>query len=332
MENKFLKIESENQWQDLLEKALFKTFFHRSEWEKFLEKEFKWLKFEHYNYQNSVLLSLARVKILGKEKLISHPFCEYGGPLPLVEKIDGRSFKEDLFSEFKDPFEINLHPRTLNYFENLELKEADSWRDTYWIENFSKLKIEELFSSFRYDIRHSIKRAEKQGFDFEECQSKDDLQKFYELYIKTVQRHKNIPLSFSFFEFFWQSAKIFFLKSGKKIVTGSVFLFYKPFIHYFITASDYSFRGQAVNHLLLFNVIKKYLGQDYDFFDLGATRKSSSLEIFKRGWRGKELPIFELSNRPDKLKLRHSKLRNVLGFLPLPLIKKVSPHLLKYKL
>src|SRR3989339_1042598 len=114
MASKFSKIDNKQEWQDLLKKVLFKTFFHSWEWEEFLEKNFPWLKFERYNYQNQALLSLARVKIFGKEKLISHPFCEYGGPLPLVDKINAGDFKQDLFSEFKDPIRISFHPRLLD--------------------------------------------------------------------------------------------------------------------------------------------------------------------------------------------------------------------------
>jgi hypothetical protein len=321
MANKFSKITNRDQWQNLLDKALFKTFFHNLAWEEFLEKELKWLKFEHYNYQDLALLSLARVK----GKLVSHPFCEYGGPLPLVGKIDGQEFKTDLFSEFKEKLKINLHPELAKF----GFSSQTSWRNTYLIENLSQLKEEDLLASLRYDIRHSIKEAEGQGFIFEECNNPQDLKRFYNLYCQTVRRHKNIPLPFSFFEFFSRSAKIYLLKSGEKIATGSVFLPSGSALHYFITAADSRFRRQGVNQLLLWHVLKKHLGGEYSYLDLGATRKGSSLEEFKRGWRGKELPIVEITNMENSL--RQSKLRNILGFLPVCLMKKAGKQLLKYK-
>ena len=201
----FQQVKDKTKYQELLGKVLFKTFFHSLDWEEFLEKEFKWLKFEHYLYKDEAVLSLARYNFLGKEKLVSHPFCEYGGVLPLVKKIDAKEFEQNLVSEFKTPFRINLHPGTLDYFENFQIENRESWRNTYWIENFSRLKEEEFLASFRYDVRHSIKKAEKQNFSFEECQSNEDLKEFYELYIKTVKMHQNIPLPYSFFEFFQKS-------------------------------------------------------------------------------------------------------------------------------
>ena len=41
----FQKIENKEEVRNLLDKVLFKTFFHKLEWQEFLEKEFKWLKF-----------------------------------------------------------------------------------------------------------------------------------------------------------------------------------------------------------------------------------------------------------------------------------------------
>ena len=134
-------------------------------------------------------MSFARV---GK-KLISHPFCEYGGPLPLVKKINGQEFQKDLFFEFQLPVRINLHPHLLNYFEGFNLKEGG--RNTYWIKNLSKLGTGEFLSSLRYDIRHSIKKAEKR-FGFVDDPSEKDLEEFYNLYVKTMKRHKNLHLVF----------------------------------------------------------------------------------------------------------------------------------------
>ena len=316
----FIKIEEIKAWQDLLDKVLFKTFFHNIEWEEFLERNLKWLKFERYLYKDSALISFARVG----DKLVSHPFCEYGGPLPLIEKIDGKQFKEDLLSEFKESLKINLHPYLLNYFSNLGTEDLKTWRKTYFVR-------EPAISSFRYDIRHAIKKAESREFHLEECRAKKDLEDFYRLYIKTIIRHKNIPLPFSFFQFFIKSAKIFLLKSDKKIATGSIFLPNKPFIHYFITAADLSFRKEGVNHLLLWRVLEEHLKGDYSIMDLGATREGSDLEIFKRGWRGSPYPIYEIGLEQG-VKLRDSKLRSALGFIPPFLMKKISPYLLKYKL
>lgn len=331
--NQFQKIDDKKEWRELLNKALFKTLFHSLEWENFLEKNFRWLKFDRYLYKDEVLLSLAKYKILGKERLISHPFCEYGGPLPLRNEIDGMEFKRDLFLNFKTPFKISFHPHIPKYFKNLGLKEVDSERDTYFIENIYRKSENEIFSSFRKTLRHLIKKAQDQNFEIKKSENKKELSSFYNLYLKTTKRHKTIPYPLSFFEYFFESknSEIILAKIKDKIVAGSAFLFYDKFIHYFLNASNEKYKNLGVNHLILWKQIKNCLGKNYEIFDLGGTRRGSTLEIFKKGWGGKRYPIFELKNYTEK-EIRESKLRNILGVLPSFLLKKLSPYLIKYKL
>src|SRR3989338_7955409 len=90
----FLRVENKSQWSDLLNKAYFKTFFDSLEWQDFLEKEFGWLKFEHYKLGDSFLFTIVRAKLLfGKEKLVSFPFCEYGGGSGMSPLLSKRDFE-----------------------------------------------------------------------------------------------------------------------------------------------------------------------------------------------------------------------------------------------
>ena len=111
----------------------------------------------------------------------------------------------------------------------------------------------------------------------------------------------------------------------------SVFVSYDKFIHYFLNASDIKYKKQNANCLILWSQIKEYVGGDYQVFDLGGTRRESSLEIFKKGWGAKKYSIFEIKNYQES-KIRESPLRNILSILPNFLIEKLSPQLLKYKL
>jgi len=137
-----------------------------------------------------------------------------------------------------------------------------------------------LLGSFRKTLKQEIKKSEQHGIDILECKTGEDLKKFYSLYLETIKRQRSIPLPYSVFEFFDKHAKIFIAKKSEQIIGGSVFLRNKPFIHYFINASDYKLRGLNIGHRILWHVIQEYAGKEYDYFDLGGTRKGSSLEIF----------------------------------------------------
>lgn len=325
MENKFSKIDDEQEWQALLQKTLFRTFFHNLKWEKFLEENFPWLKFERYNWQNKALLSLARVKIFGREKLISHPFCEYGGPLPLVDKVDGEEFKRDLFSEFKDQMRISFHPQLINYLQAApKTGSHSSGRVSYFVEAPLNL---------RKTTRHEIEKAQANNLQIEKCQNPEDLEDFYNLYIKSVKKHRIPAYPFSFFKYFMNSSdsEIILAKKNGKVIAGSVFLFYDKFMHYFQNAVDEKYKNLSANYLILSEQIDKSLAKNL-VFDFGGTRIGSPLEVFKKGWGGKEYPILELKNYNEESSLRKSKLRNIFDWLPPILIKKYSSYLLKYKL
>ena len=332
----FQKIEDKREWQELLNKTLFRTFFHNLEWEEFLEKNFKWLKFERYLYKRDLLLSFARYRIFGSEHIVSHPFCEYGGPLVLVKEVDFQQFKEDLFKEFKNPLKISFHPYLLNYFKNAPLKSFKAFGDlervTYFIEDFNQKNKETLWRCLRKTTRHQIKKAKEQSLIIKRCENQKELKDFYNLYLKITKKHQIPAYPFSFLKFFLDSpnSEIILAKFKNKIIAGSLFLFYNGILHYFLNASE-SKLICGVNHLILWMQIEKYVGKNFQVFDLGGTKAGSSLQIFKEGFRARALPILEIKNFKEK-KTKFGLLRKIWGLLPLKVIKILSPHLLKYKL
>ena len=329
MENKFLKITNREEWRDLLGRALFKTFFHSLEWEEFLEKEFRWLKFERYLWRNSALLSFASV---GGKKLVSHPFCEYGGPLPLIEKIDGRVFQKDLFEEFKTPFKISFHPKLLDYFEGMEFPENQ--RETYLFENLHLQNQDQLWAKLDRNRHRAIKTAENQGLEIGICQSAKDLEDLYAFYVKNLKEHRALVYPFSFFRFLFQNkeAEILLVKKGKKLVGGNIFLFYDKVIHSFLCGFDKKYKNLGAHSLALWSEIKEGRRKGAEAFDFGATKKTSSIGEFKERWGAKAYSIFELKNYSGDSRLKKSFLRDLWSYLPVSLIKILSPYFIKYKL
>jgi len=378
VENKSQPSLARAQWKSLLDKALFKTFFHTLEWEEFLEREFSWLRFERYVWRDELLISLARCRFLGREKLVSHPFCEYGGPLPLKVGIDWDGFSHDFQKFFGNKARIKIHPYlgTRGCFpadlravlawslpkaeQNCPSLGAPRWQgenepennpsfpshsiSAFWIEDFSKKTPEDLWYGFRKTLRKEIEKAKVAGITVAKCADRNNLKSFYDLYVATMKRHKNIPLPFSAFEFFQNRAEIYIVKKGDKVTGGSVFLFYPPFIHYFISASDYRLRELNIGYAILWHVMQKYAGSPpfakgyggaqltphiYDYFDLGGTRKGSALEVFKRGWGTKEYPIYEIG--AENAARKTSFARDLWGMMPLVVLKRISKFALWLK-
>jgi len=325
MPNNFRKIENRGEWQALIKKVLFKTFFHSWEWEGFLESQFPWMKFKHYNWKNKALLSFAETE----KKLISHPFCEYGGALPLVENIDGQSFQKDLFEEFKMPLKISFHPYFLNYFKGFAAE--NSLRETYLLENIGGLNIETVGDRNRHRQKN---KALESGLTVEKCKTENDLKIVYDFYVKSLRRHKALVYPFSFFQFFFKNpqAEILLIKHKDKTVGGNIFLIYDKIVHSFLCGFGEKYRKLGAHTLVLWSELKRKQQDGFETFDFGATKRGSSIGDFKNRWGARSYPIFELKNYTGDSKLKDSFLRDVWSWLPAPLIKRLSPRLLKHKL
>ncbi len=336
---KFQKLNKE-EVANLLDKVLFKTFFHELEWQEFLEKEFKWLKFEHYLYKDEALLSFGKVG----SKLISLPFCEYGGPLPLRWDINWEEFSKDVLKEF-DNIKIKFHPQILRFLEVGSLKslKIKGPTCTYWIDNLDKLNEDALFSSFRLSTKQRIRKGSKEDLLISKCKSKKDLKEFYSIYVKTMKKNKTVCFPVQVFEFLWQKSleseivDFLIIKHQGKVISGIVILFYSDIAHYYLSAMDQKYvRKNKLNpmYFVLWEEIKKIASsRKANTFDFGGTKIGSGLEEFKRGWSTKKYPIWTIeSGQMAQEKLRESKLRNVWGLLPDFLVKIISPYIIKYRL
>lgn len=328
--------------KNLLDRALFKTFFHSLEWQDFLEKEFKWLRFEYYLYKNEFLLIFGKVG----NKLISLPFCEYGGPLPLLARrslgeggkknINFKQFKKDVLEEFKN-VKIKIHPQLLfmwdTRYPTLSVGYRVSFISTHWLENLNKKTEADLLASFRKTLRHSIRKAQKYDLEIKKSQNLAELKQFYNLYVANLKRKKTVPYPFSVIRFLYNNSnsELLIAVYKNKIIAGDLFLYYERFVHYFLSASDYKYRNLGANYLILWEKIKRLAGKDI-IFDFGAAPKGSALETFKRGWRGKEYPILQIGIKRTDESLRSSKIRNIFGLLPGFVIKILSSALIRYRL
>jgi len=329
----FKKIDKE-EYKKLLEQTLFKTFFHELEWHEFLEKQFKWLKFEYYKYNpastdasqggDEAILPLARFKVLGKERLISLPFCEYGGPLLLKTDINLEEFEKDVFKEFGKNIKIKFYP-----FTNIE-KNSDMC--THWIEN---LKSEnEIWNSLRKTLRHEIKNAQEQGLEIRASKDPKEIRKFYELYVANLRRKRTIPYPWQIVRFLCQNPSNELLLAFYKgrIVGGALFLGYERMSHYFLSATDHKYRNLSITHLIIWEKVKHLIGKDI-VLDLGASPKGSKLEVFKSGWSNTEYPIYQIGIKRNEENLRSSKLiRFVWSLLPNFVIQGLSSWLIKYRI
>ena len=323
---------TKNEYKDLCSKALFTTFFHSIEFHEFLEKEFKWLNFEYYLYNDEAIIAFGRVR----NKLISLPFCEYGGPLLLNENFNHEQFKKDIKEQFKENVKIKFYPRTITK-ESFDMC-------THWLENFKNTSEQELWESLRKTLRHEIKNAQEHGLEIRASKSPKEAKKFYNLYVANLRRKRTVPYTWPLIQFLCQnsSSELLLAFYGGKIVGGALFLQYgapHTISHYFLSAMDYKYHHLGIAHLILWEKIKSLINKDV-VLDLGASPKGSALEIFKSGWGGTEYPIYQINLSVDGKEIKRTEesfrsskfVRLIWGLLPNFAIKFLSPIFLRYRL
>ena len=143
---------NKQQYQHQLNNVLFKTFFHETAWQDILAQEFDFT-WRYFNYKNELIISLAD---FGNGRLMSHPFCEYGGPLPLIKGLDFTEFKKDLLQQFPRAV-VRLHPQVTACFGGINELVDKSNFNTYWLENLNNQnKLAELWSALDLQLNEEL--------------------------------------------------------------------------------------------------------------------------------------------------------------------------------
>ncbi|MFH1173048.1 MAG: GNAT family N-acetyltransferase [bacterium] len=304
---KFQEINQEA-YESYWNQALFKTFFHEAGWHQVLAQEFDF-KFRYFIYEDKLVLPLAE---MANGQLFSLPFSEYGGPLPLAEEIDFNQFHKDLLEQFPQ-IKLRFHPYILAYFSQISGLGEGRFK-TYWLTGLEKKSQAEIAESFRKSLRQEIVKAENNNLIVKVCHDLAELKKYHQLYVKVIKGKGNLVLPFACFEYLFKNdnAEILLAYQGKKLIAGSVFLYYNGFVHYYLNAA--SDKRSNANYLLLWHKIKNVLNKYHQVFDFGSAGQESSLAIFKRGWGTQAKPILEIGF--DQKQESKSLARSLFKLLP----------------
>jgi len=305
------------EWDQELAKIKFHTFFHTIDWLQLVQKNHLWLTLNLNKMeidQKEILFPYFQYK----KKIISLPFCEYGGP------ISNSSLSEEdvleVLSEFED-YNISIHPFSF---------QKSSKMSTFIINLNHKTK-EDLLQSFRKTTRHSIRYSQQKEIEVTDILNEEELRKAYKIYLRSMQRNAAFPMSFQFIRELCnkKQAKVWIALENKQIISMIVVLFHQKYAHYF-KSGNLNNRKSYANYALIWQAIQYSLQNGYEYFDFGATEKGAPLEVFKSGWGTQQydLPIFSTIIRDNNQKKTFKN--KILGIIwkhaPLLLIENISPY------
>jgi hypothetical protein len=278
-------------WQMFVQRSPGANVFHTSQWARVLH--------DSYRFRPMYLMGSR-----GGSTVAAIPLMEVASP------FTGRRGVSLPFSDFTDCF-LAEHEDWCGVLENLrDIGQARHWRylelrggdcascrfeeERSYYEHVISLRKseEELSAGLRSRFRSYLRGAEgNKDLRVTTDRSLESVRAFYRLHCLTRRRHRLPPQPFRFFRNLHQhllSQDMGFVANAyfrDRLIASQVFLHYKGDVLYKYGASDSRFNDQNANKLLLWAVIKKYRGGEFDRLSLGRTEPyNKGLLQFKEGW------------------------------------------------
>lgn len=238
-------LSDENEWEEFVSASPNGTFFHTLKWKEVLEKSFDYEStYLEIRDSTDLLIGVCPFFITKRlwpfKVLDSLPHSDLGGPL----------FKE----EFKKEAATALidYLKKLDYYKHitytkmklLDPKSCECLRTDSTSVDCSTgtmiLDLEEKTIDFIWnDVftkkggqRRVIRRFERDGFQSREARSIEDLNKFYGLYSKSINRIGGVLYPFKYFKNIWDllypdNFNIILVEKGENCIGASAFFIYK---------------------------------------------------------------------------------------------------------
>lgn len=317
-----------NKWERYYNRLSSKGVYHRPKYIKTIEThyrdpaelfilEYDDNNFIYYPYFKRSLSSLPFAKYCDFDTSAYFDIVSswyYGGPIlegnneSVVDELVvsfGKAFSEycrasNIVSEF-----IRFDPYLKNhsYFE--KLFPISKNRDVVYVD--LKQTEDDIFQSMEGRCRTAIRKALKLGVKVRMMDRAEDINDFYEIYVKEMERKK--ALSHYFFDLNFISLLFEQMSSDIKLiiaeldgitVSGGIFV-REPgqTVHYFLMATDYNYRQYRANNLILYEAILFFKKDGVKIFDLQGGREG--VYKFKKSFSKNRAAFFTsgmVHNRP----------------------------------
>lgn len=284
-------------WDSFVTNHPFGYLCHLSGWKQVLEESFPHMK-GHYlalvdstnnNIRAALPLFEVRSLITGN-RLVSIPFATICDPLVSSDEDMAKLLDAAIdLSKKLGTSKIEIRAMASSHLNHDE-------RIGFVVHNkIHQLSLEssteELIKTFKYQVRWTIKKSLKIGFDLNIVENAKELPEFYRLYVKTRKRLRLPPQPYLFFKLLWKkfslSNNITFLMIRYKGKLAACLIIYKfkDRCSWDYLASDISLQHLHTNYFGLWEAIRLSCLEGYKVFDFGRTGiNNEGLMGFKRRW------------------------------------------------
>lgn len=305
-----------------------------------------------YEHQDFYLATYSNQSIVGvlplifvkppmcKGKLVSLPFCDYGGILADKTEIAGTLLDKALAltSELRTSLEIrSSRPCAVleknSHFNNI----TNKCRMVLALSASATL----LLASFKSKLRSQVNRAGKDGLN---CQlgGGELLFDFYKVFSRNMCDLGSPVHSISWFNeivaAYTKRAKVGVVYKDGRPVAGGIILAHAQTVTIPWASSLREYNRLSPNMLLYWTFLEYAANHGYRFFDFGRSTPDEGTYAFKKQWGAQPIPLFwyrlNSSSRSKGKVGTDSSLRHMIEAvwkrLPLAFANVIGPHLRKY--
>lgn len=348
-----LEFNNATEWNSLVATSHYASAYHLWEWGEALSQTYRYRK--HYLVSvraNEVVgvLPLIHVRsMLFGNRLISLPFCEYGG---IVLRSGLNS--EEASNAVKPLLDATARLAKNIGAEYIEIREPLNLSSAFQVGSYDKCQeyvtfridltkgTKRLWTSLEKKTRNAVRKATKSGLETEVVEESEQLKAYYELYLQTQKRLGSPPHCYelfqNLFELFSPSGKmrILLARYQDRVIAGIMNFSNEGKIFWWNNVSDAKYRNLNPTNLLLWNAIEWGAEKGYQVMDMGRTRKNTTIYDFKSGWGGQETTLHDYTSfinsrkkqLPDPSQKKFQYLSKAWSFLPIGVSKKLGPRVI----
>jgi hypothetical protein len=286
----------DSRWLEFINKFPRSNIFHHPSWLKLLSIQYKFDTFAICSIDADetikAALPLCEIKGINGRKWISLPFTDYVEPL-----FDS----EENMDEIIDHLITNQTEKKVDSIEIRYRNDAffNFSNEFYHILELENKNEQEIFNSLKDSHKRNIKKSKKEGLTGEILYSKESVNEFYLLHLKT-RKKQGVPIQpKSFFNNMYEELiknglgfVVLVKKENKALATG-LFLGFNRTLTYKYGASDPDELLLRPNNLMFMTAIEYAIKKGYQYFDFGKTENENvGLREFKSGWGAVEYPLY----------------------------------------
>lgn len=326
------------------------AFEHTLPWRNILQHNFGFIPYflVHKNSAEKIdgILPLFKAKSIFGTRFVSTPYAITTGII-----AENKLVEEELVSSAK---ELCVKEKA-SFVEIREKTEKNyiGYKKNNAVFNFSlqlSHNADEVWKKLpKGSVRWGIKKAQNSGLTWNYGNSSKELDSFFQLFLKT-RKHRGVPgYPYKYFhdiiKTFGNDARIYLAKKDQQPIAAIFLIYYQKEVRYAFAGATYD--KELLNlqpyHLILWEAIKDACAHNYQIFNFGGatqTTNDGGLYEFKRKWSDKieaaHLYFYDLKQSKigfPKISNPNTLLLKVAGKiwqkLPLPIIKFISPYIIK---